>query len=331
MKHLLQSSWMPKVKPPYAGGCTLTKKSNRDPDEQVDWRGSTAFLLVHLAGLCAPLTGISWPALFMCVLMYVFRMFAITGGYHRYFSHRSYKTSRWFQFLLAFVGASAGQKGPLWWAAHHRHHHKSSDHMDDIHSPLRRGFWWAHIGWVLCKKYLPTREEKVKDLARYRELKWLNRHHEVAPFLLAVSLFGFGEFLKVQAPTLNTSGLQMLAWGFFASTTLLYHGTFFINSLAHLVGYQRFETNDGSKNSFILAVITLGEGWHNNHHRFPGVERQGIRWWEIDMTHYLLKLLSWAGLVWDLRSHPMEALVASSRQSPTVPKSAQVRLISSQQ
>jgi stearoyl-CoA desaturase (Delta-9 desaturase) len=278
----------------------------RSPDEKIDWVGSIGFFLVHVAGFLAFLTGVSWAALTMCFLMYGVRMFAVTGGYHRYFSHRSYKTSRWFQFIIAFLASSSGQKGVLWWAAHHRHHHKYSDTKDDIHSPILRGFWWAHIGWVLCKKYRATREESVKDLLQYPELRWLNQHDGIAPFTLAASIFGFGELLRVYAPGLHTNGLQMIAWGFFTSTVLLYHGTFFINSLTHMIGRQRFRTNDFSKNSFILALITMGEGWHNNHHRYPFAESQGIYWWEVDMTHYLLKALSWTGLIWDLQPHPPE-------------------------
>lgn len=282
------------------------KNSWHHPDEKINWVGSAAFLLVHVAGLLAFLTGVSWAAIAMCFFMYALRMFAVTGGYHRYFSHRSYKTSRWFQFVLAFLACSSGQKGVLWWAAHHRHHHKYSDTPEDIHSPILRGFWWAHVGWVLCKKYNPTREENVKDLLIYPELRWLNRNDGIAPFTLAAAIFGFGELLRIYAPGLHTNGLQMIAWGFFTSTVLLYHGTFFINSLTHMIGRQRFKTEDYSKNSFILAIITLGEGWHNNHHRYPYAESQGIYWWELDITHGILKTLSWMGLIWDLQKHPSD-------------------------
>ena len=282
------------------------KVRDNHPDEKINWIGSAGFLLVHLAGLFAFLTGVSWAALTMCFFMYVLRMFAVTGGYHRYFSHRSFKTSRWFQFVLAFLACSSGQKGVLWWAAHHRHHHKYSDTPQDIHSPILRGFWWSHVGWVLCKKYNGTREENVKDLLPYPELRWLNRNDGVAPFTLAAAIFGFGELLRIYAPGLHTNGLQMIAWGFFTSTLLLYHGTFFINSLTHMIGRQRFNTGDHSKNSFILAIITLGEGWHNNHHRYPYAESQGIYWWELDITHGILTTLSWVGLIWDLQKHPPE-------------------------
>jgi stearoyl-CoA desaturase (delta-9 desaturase) len=277
-------------------------------DEKIDWGGSIAFFGVHVIGLFAWVTGVSWAAIAMCFFMYYFRMFAITGIYHRYFSHRSYKTSRWFQFVMGFWGTSCGQQGPLWWAAHHRHHHKYSDTPEDIHSPGLRGFWWSHWGWVICKRYAPTNEEAVKDLAKFPELKFINKHHGLAPFILAVAIFFFGTFLEHAAPGLHTNGMQMLAWGFFTSTTLLYHGTFTINSLSHVFGKKRFETGDDSKNNFILSLITMGEGWHNNHHKFPYAESQGIYWWEIDMSHYILTAFSWVGLVWDIQKHPKELI-----------------------
>lgn len=277
-------------------------------EEKIDWGGSLPFFGVHVVGLLAWTTGISWAAIAMCFFMYYFRMFAITGIYHRYFSHRSYKTSRVFQFIMGVWGTSCGQQGPLWWAAHHRHHHKYSDTPEDIHSPGLRGFWWSHWGWILCKRYAPTNEEAVKDLVKFPELKFINKHHGLAPLVLAVGIFFFGVFLEHAAPGLHTNGMQMLAWGFFASTVLLYHGTFTINSLSHVFGKKRFETGDDSKNNFWLSLITMGEGWHNNHHKFPYAESQGIYWWEIDMSHYILKIFSWVGLVWDIQGHPKELI-----------------------
>ncbi len=279
-------------------------------DEQIDWAGSLAFFGVHVIGIAAVFTGISWAAAVVCLFMYYGRMFAITGAYHRYFSHRTYKTGRFFQFVLAFWGASCAQQGPLWWAAHHRHHHKYSDTEKDIHSPRLRGLWWAHVGWVLCKKYSGTNEAAVKDLAKYPELRWINKHHGVAPFVLAAAIYLLGSFLQHSAPGLHTNGMQMLTWGFFTSTTALYHGTFSINSLSHLIGTKRFRTGDDSRNSLFLTLITMGEGWHNNHHRYPFSERQGIYWWEIDPSHYILKAFSLVGLVWDIQVHPKQILHA---------------------
>jgi stearoyl-CoA desaturase (delta-9 desaturase) len=256
---------------------------------------------IHAACLGVIWVGISPIAVGVCLALYFVRMFAITGGYHRYFSHRTYKTSRLFQFILAFAGASAAQKGPLWWAGHHRHHHRHSDTDEDIHPPSK-GLWWAHVGWVVSTEYLEPRAHEVKDLARYPELRFIDEWHLIAPVALGISMFALG--VGLESAGFNTNGWQMLIWGFFVSTTLVYHGTFVINSLTHKWGRRRFATTDNSRNSLILSLITLGEGWHNNHHRYPGSERQGFYWWEVDLTHYALTVLSWFGMVWDLRKPP---------------------------
>ncbi len=272
-------------------------------DEKINWTDSTGFILVHIACILVIWAGVSWAAIIALILTYGIRMFAITAGYHRYFSHRSYKTTRIFQFVMAFLGTSAAQKGPLWWAAHHRHHHRHSDTEEDIHSP-RKGFWWSHVGWIMCDKYKCAHMKLVKDLREFPELNFLERFHLIAPISLAVILTGLGMTLNYYFPQLNTSGFQMLVWGFFISTAVLYHGTFTVNSLTHVYGRRRFDTTDDSRNSFLISLITLGEGWHNNHHRFPSSERQGFYWWEIDVSHYILRVLSWFRIVWDLRNPP---------------------------
>ncbi len=284
----------------------------RATDEQVNWLASTPFIIIHLASLLVIWAGFSWTAVILLILTYGLRMFAITGGYHRYFSHRTFKTSRVFQFLLAFLGATAVQKGPLWWAAHHRHHHRYSDQAEDIHSPRQKGFWWAHVGWILCDKYKCAHMQLVHDLEKYPELRFIEKYHLIAPVTMAAVLTGAGAALNHFFPQLHTSGFQFLTWGFFLSTTLLYHGTFTVNSLTHMIGRRRFSTTDDSKNSFLISLITLGEGWHNNHHRFPSSERQGFYWWEIDISHYILKMLSWFRIVWDLRKPPRR-VYASTR------------------
>jgi stearoyl-CoA desaturase (delta-9 desaturase) len=281
----------------------ITSKSD---DEKMDLTATVPFLAMHLACLLVIWAGTSWIAVTTCVVLFYVRLFSISGGYHRYFSHRSYKTSRLLQFLLALLGSSTAQRDPLWWAAHHRQHHRYADMQQDVHSPVVRSFWWAHVGWLLCKKNSGTNLSLVPDLARYQELRFLNRYPLLPPLVLAVGLYEFGSWLEGRAPELHTSGFQMLIWGFFVSTIVLYHITFLVNSVTHLVGRQRFATGDNSRNSFWIAVLTMGEGWHNNHHRFQASERQGFYWWEIDMTHYILTLLSWMGLVWDLRTPPKE-------------------------
>ena len=261
----------------------------------LDWFRVVPFILVHLACLGVIWVGWSWTAVGVAVALYVVRMFAITGFYHRYFSHRSYKTSRAAQFVFAVVGASSAQRGPLWWAAHHRHHHRHSDTEHDVHSPRHHGFWWAHMGWITAPGNFPTAFERVPDLTKYPELRFLDRFDVLVPIALAVTLFVVG-------------GAQMLVWGFFISTVVLFHCTCFINSLAHQLGTQRYETGDDSRNSLFLALLTFGEGWHNNHHKYPGSARQGFFWWEIDLTYYGLAFLQRLGIISDLRQPPARLL-----------------------
>ena len=282
-----------------------------------NWVSGSGFIIIHLACILVIWAGFSWTALIALLVTYAVRMFGITAGYHRYFSHRTFKTSRFFQFILAWIGASTAQKGPLWWAANHRHHHKYSDKEEDIHSPKQDGFWWSHVGWILSDVYKDTNLKYVKDLAKFPELKLLNRFHLIPPIVMGVSMFLLGWALQVYFPSLNTSGFQMLVWGFIVSTVMVYHGTFLVNSLTHVFGRKRFETGDDSRNSFWIALITLGEGWHNNHHRFPSSERQGFYWWELDISHYTLRVLSWFNIVWDLRTPPKRVYAESRVKKPS--------------
>jgi stearoyl-CoA desaturase (delta-9 desaturase) len=258
------------------------------------------FIFMHVACIAVIFTGVSWSAVLLCVALYALRMFALTAGYHRYFSHRTYKTSRWFQFALGLLGTMAVQKGPLWWAAHHRRHHKYTDQEGDVHSPVTDGFWWSHVGWIIDTKYDETDWDAIKDFARYPEMRWLNKYHLVPPVALAVALFFIG-------------GWQFLVWGFFVSTVILYHCTFSINSLAHMWGTRRYQSGDESRNNLLLALITGGEGWHNNHHYYMSTVKQGFFWWEVDFSYYALRMLSWLGIVWDLRMPPKHLLEAKSR------------------
>jgi len=283
-------------------------ESAEDPCEdgppRVDWVRCLPFVVLHLMCFSVIWVGWSWVAVAVALALYVIRMFTITGFYHRYFSHRAFKTSRWCQFVFAALGTSAGQRGPLWWAALHRYHHQHSDQRGDIHSPNQHGFLWSHMGWFTAKSNFATNLKAVPDLAKFPELCLLDRFDVVMPILLVTFLYMLGVTLAAFAPGLGTNGLQMLVWGFFISTVLLYHATYTINSLAHLLGKKRYHTKDESRNSFILALITLGEGWHNNHHHYPTSIQQGFYWWEIDITYYLLVLLSWTGLIWDLKPVP---------------------------
>jgi len=274
--------------------------------DRVDWGRVLPFVGMHAACLAVFWVGVSPVAAGVALALYLLRMFAITGFYHRYFSHRSFKTSRSAQFVFAVLGASAVQRGPIWWAAHHRHHHAHSDRPDDVHSPGQRGFLWSHVGWFLSRRHFAPDLGRVRDLLRYPELRWLDRFDILIPFAMAVGLLALGGWLEHSWPGLGTSGGQMLVWGFFVSTVACYHGTYTINSLCHVWGRRRYATGDESRNNWLLALITLGEGWHNNHHRYPMSVRQGFYWWEVDITYYLLRLLAATGLIWDLKPVPRE-------------------------
>lgn len=282
--------------------------------DRFEFRRCLPFVFLHLGCLGVISTGWSWTAVWVAVALYWVRMFAITGFYHRYFSHRAFRMSRLWQFLAAVLGNTAIQRGALWWASVHRHHHRHSDTDEDAHSPGVRGFVWAHIGWMTSSRNFPTNYDAVRDLARFPELVFLNRFDLVVPAAFGGALWAAGALLARLAPGLGTSGAQLFVWGFFVSTVVLLHATLFINSLAHVFGARRFETTDDSRNSLLLALLTMGEGWHNNHHRFMTSVRQGLYWWEVDPTWYLLRGLERLGMVCDLRPVPAriyeEAVVA---------------------
>jgi stearoyl-CoA desaturase (delta-9 desaturase) len=256
---------------------------------------------LHAACLLVFVIGAPRGAVALCAVTFFARMFGITGGYHRYFAHKTYKTSRAFQLVLAFLGCSATQKGPLWWAGHHRGHHKYADRPGDVHSP-RQGFYYAHQGWIFDRRWDATPLDRIQDFAAYPELVWLNRFYNVPPILLAALCYAIG-------------GFPGLVWGFVVSTVALWHATYCINSICHVWGTRRFATPDTSRNNALMALLTLGEGWHNNHHHFCASTRQGFRWWEIDVTYYLLRGLQAVGLVWDIREPPAHVLAAGRAES----------------
>ena len=279
--------------------------SRRPP---IDWPRYLPYLGMHVA--CLSVFWVGWSPLAIGCLMLTFfaRVFGLTAFYHRYFSHRSFRTSRLIQFLGAALGSSAWQRGPIWWAAQHRRHHRHSDRPGDVHSPREHGFWYAHMGWFMTREIYATDRRLVKDWLRFPELRLLDRFNFAAPLLLAAALYAIGSMLAVRFPELGTSGPQLFVWGFLISTIALYHTTYAVNSVAHMVGHQRFATKDDSRNNFLLALITFGEGWHNNHHHYPASARQGFYWWEIDVTYYLLRLLAVLGIVWELHGVPQTVL-----------------------
>ena len=274
------------------------------------------FITVHLACLAifwVDVQPIDW---IICGALYVIRMFGITAGFHRYFSHRSFKTSRGFQFLLAFLGQSSAQRGVLWWAATHRYHHKHSDTERDVHSPVQHGFWYSHVLWIFSKHGRAADYSLVKDFQKYPELFWLEKWERLPPILLGVFVWA-------------VAGWSGLFVGFFLSTVLLFHGTFTINSLSHVFGKQPYVTGDSSRNNLFLAIITLGEGWHNNHHHFPSATPQGFHWWQIDVTYYILRVLSVFRIVWDLRLPPAHVVKGTRKLSVSVVEKAAQQLATS--
>lgn len=279
----------------------------------IDWLRQLPFLAIHAGCLALPWVGVSAAAVAVAAALYALRMFAITGFYHRYFSHQTFRAGRVVQFLFAVIAASAGQRGPLWWASHHRHHHAHADEPEDSHSALRHGFAWSHLGWFMARENFAPRDRLVRSLARFPELRFLDRWDALVPLLLAATLWAAGAWAGHSAPGLGTSGAQQVAWGFCVSTVALYHATFSINSLAHRFGRRRYETRDASRNNLWLAILTFGEGWHNNHHRYPASTRQGFFWWEVDLTYYGLRLLAALGLIYDLRPVPAGVLEAGRR------------------
>ncbi len=263
--------------------------------DDIVYPSAVPFILVHLACLGVIWSGVTLEAAVICIALYGIRIFAIGAGYHRYFSHRAYSTSRVFQFILAFLAQSSAQKSVLWWAMKHRHHHLHSDTAEDVHSPRHKGFFYSHIGWIFDRKHDATDFTKIADFARYPELVWLHRLELVPAVVAAVLCFLIG-------------GWSGLVVGFLWSTVLLYHATFCINSLAHVRGKKRYVTGDDSRNNWLLAFFTMGEGWHNNHHAYQSSVRQGFKWWEVDPTFYILKALSWLGVVWHLKTPPEQVL-----------------------
>jgi stearoyl-CoA desaturase (Delta-9 desaturase) len=283
-----------------SGGHDHVHGHDEDVHNDIVYPAAIPFILIHLAAFGVFWTGFTTTSVILLISLYLVRMWALTAGFHRYFSHRSYKTSRVFQFILAFLGQTSAQRGVLWWSAIHRHHHRHSDTPEDVHSPKHAGFWVSHVGWIFHRQKAKADYSTVQDLAQYPELRLLDRRPYFPAFLLAVACF-------------LIDGWAGLFVGFILSTVILYHGVFAINSLAHVVGKQRYVTGDDSRNNWWLAILTLGEGWHNNHHHYQSSTRQGFFWWEIDISYYVLKVLSWFGIVWDLRAPP-KALLEGDRR-----------------
>ena len=294
-----------------------TPESWNAPD-RINWIQSIPMLFVHVWAVWAVFhTGIHARLVLWGLGSYYLRMVGVTLGYHRYFSHRTFKTSRPMQFLIAFWAEASLQKGILWWASHHRWHHKYSDTEWDVHSPSRRGFWYSQIGWILSDKYSGTELERVKDLAKYPELVLLDKFYLFPPLFVGALIWVF-------------AGFDAFLWAGIIATTVLWHGTFTINSLSHVFGSRPYTTTDTSRNNFLLAMITCGEGWHNNHHHYQSTANQGWHWWQLDMSYYIIKGMQALGLVWDVRTAPRHVVegtgesTLSTKLEPVLAKARQV-------
>lgn len=275
--------------------------------DEIDWIRALPFIIIHLSGILAFFVHPSPLAIIIAVVLYLARVFFIGAFYHRYFSHKAYQTNRIWQFIFALLSSTCAQRGVLWWAPHHRQHHMVSDSESDVHSPVQHGFLWSHIGWFLSKRHYHYNPERVRDLAKYPELVFLEKFDTLGPALLLFTLVLSGYLLETYTPQFHTGIVEMVVWGFSVSTIALFHTTVVINSLSHVFGKKRYDTPDNSRNNFLLAILTLGEGWHNNHHHYPNSARQGFFWWEIDITYYILKLMERLGMIWDLKGIPNAA------------------------
>ncbi len=252
-------------------------------------------LAVHFALLAIPFVEFTWWSVLAIFVVTRICGVGVTVGLHRYFSHRAFKTTRWFQFVLGFMGCTALQKGPLWWPIHHRLHHRHSDRKDDPHSPVVDGFWYGHIGWLFSRDLMNPDQAVVKDLMKYPELVWLDRFWMLPGLMLAAACYA-------------VLGMNGLIYGYCLSVVFVFQVTFAVNSIGHLWGPQRFATGEGSRNNPVLGILAMGDGWHNNHHRAPSSARHGFAWYELDLAYQCIRLLAFLGLAWDVKQPPASVM-----------------------
>ncbi len=261
----------------------------------------TRVLLVHAGLLFAFKVGISWVAFATFMVTYYVKLFAVSGVFHRYYTHRSYEMGRGFCFLWSFIGCTAGQRGPLSWTTVHSKHHQHSDKKGDPHSPVQRGLFYAHLGWLLAKEPLPTSDALVRKYKDRPEILWLDRHYNVPFIALFALLYALGAWLESSFPALGTSPGQMMLWGGLASSILLLHSTCSLNSFAHVFGIRVRETPDNSRNLWWLYPFLVGENYHNNHHKFPRSANFGVDKRQYDLLFFVLLVFQKLGLVKNVR------------------------------
>jgi len=261
------------------------------PKLKFKWEIILGIAFIHLGILFAPFA-FTWKAFWtFLVLQWITGGLGVTLGFHRVLTHRSCRLPKWLEYALTICGSLALQGGTIKWVATHRIHHAFSDRPQDPHSP-KRGFWWAHMLWLFAYDELLDHPAKywryASDLAKDPAHRLIHRTHVLQQGLLGLLLFAWG-------------GWPCVVWGVFVRTVFVYHGTWLVNSAAHLWGYQSYQTNEGSRNNWFVALLTYGEGWHNNHHAYPSSAAHGLRWWEVDLTYLTICFLSWFGLAKNIR------------------------------
>jgi len=255
---------------------------------------ATIFWVVQASALLVFAVPFRWAFLGLWAASHFLRAIGLTLVFHRYLAHRAFRMNRVARFVWTFIGTAAMQKGPLWWAGHHVNHHRFADREGDPHSPMISGFYYAHVGWFLHD----TKHDRVeatnpviRDFSTVPEIAWLDRYFFLPPAALAATLFLAG-------------GWPWLVYGFCLPTMTLAHATFAINTVNHMFGSRRFDTLDESRNNPLTAFFAVGEGWHNNHHRYQRAARNGFYWWEVDVTWYVIRLMSAVGLAWNVQGVP---------------------------
>lgn len=267
--------------------------------EPISWV-TVFFMSVFHLGAIAALFMINWGAIALAVLLlWVAGSLGVGMGYHRLLTHRGYKTPKWVEYFLTVCATLALEGGPFFWVAVHRLHHQNSDKAGDPHSPRDGGFW-AHMGWIMTGRVMHNGSAEllpyVPDLRKDRFHTWISKWHWVPITILGLLILALG-------------GWPYLMWGIFFRTVIGLHATWLVNSATHIWGSQRFPTGDTSTNSFWVAMLTFGEGWHNNHHAHPQSARHGLAWYEFDLNWYGISALRMLGLAWDIklpRSQPLE-------------------------
>ena len=255
------------------------------------WHIMAGIVFIHAGALLAPFT-FTWSGFWVfIVLQFMTGLLGVTLCYHRLLAHRSFQVPKWLEYALTMCGSLALQGGPIKWVSTHRVHHAFSDRPQDPHSP-QRGFWWAHLLWLFAHDDVLDHPGKyhryAPELARDAVHRWIEKTSTIHFVILGLLLYAWG-------------GLSWLIWGLFFRTAFVYHGTWLVNSAAHLWGYQSYDTNEGSRNNWWVALISYGEGWHNNHHAYLHSAAHGLRWWEFDITYFTIRLLGWMKLATRIR------------------------------